>query len=209
MTARFLAFVAVICMAFYLTALFACVVWEAPAGMITVISLSPAVLVATRVRSVVLVLSFSMWTISLGVVAVWAASMFARLPVGTLGYLWDGNLDVHIYRKGPLVWKPQRTGLLGITYGESPAKDRAGNPFTVKSWTVPLGPILLCSLLLATAFLLVWLVGRLFVAKRQLSRLREGQCLVCGYDLRGSEKRCPECGTQFDKSRIGIAARTE
>ena len=30
---------------------------------------------------------------------------------------------------------------------------------------------------------------------RQTTRLREGLCLKCGYDLRGSPDRCPECGS--------------
>ena len=29
---------------------------------------------------------------------------------------------------------------------------------------------------------------------KQRSRIRKGRCLSCGYDLRGSPSRCPECG---------------
>ncbi|MCH8913227.1 MAG: hypothetical protein IIA33_06615 [Planctomycetes bacterium] len=44
----------------------------------------------------------------------------------------------------------------------------------------------------------------LFVAGARVHRRRKrkklGLCLKCGYDLRGSKKRCPECGTAFQKA---------
>ena len=39
----------------------------------------------------------------------------------------------------------------------------------------------------------IWLLS----SRRQRSRSRLGLCRVCGYDLRASASRCPECGTSF------------
>lgn len=33
---------------------------------------------------------------------------------------------------------------------------------------------------------------------RRATRLRKGQCVACGYDLRSSRERCPECGEAID-----------
>ena len=40
---------------------------------------------------------------------------------------------------------------------------------------------------------LAWFVARRRL-RRRLYRLRNGLCLQCGYDLRASEGKCPECG---------------
>jgi hypothetical protein len=46
--------------------------------------------------------------------------------------------------------------------------------------------------LLVTAVLPLWWVARTLVLRRRLSR---GMCASCGYDLRATPGRCPECGT--------------
>ena len=49
------------------------------------------------------------------------------------------------------------------------------------------------ALLLAFAAL-VWGVAMVNVYKRDGHRQRNGLCLRCGYDLRRTPDRCPECG---------------
>ena len=34
---------------------------------------------------------------------------------------------------------------------------------------------------------------------RRRERKKLGLCVSCGYDLRGSKERCPECGARFEK----------
>jgi hypothetical protein len=51
----------------------------------------------------------------------------------------------------------------------------------------PDGPAALCLLVLPVA----WVIGQWWASRST----RHGFCVTCGYDLRASPDRCPECGT--------------
>ena len=83
---------------------------------------------------------------------------------------------------------PYGDGYLGFTFATSQAAVIHGLPDSklafavVPHWAIALP-------------LLGWASWRVFgPAARRQQRLKRGQCVQCGYDLRASTGRCPECG---------------
>jgi hypothetical protein len=48
-----------------------------------------------------------------------------------------------------------------------------------------------------------WLAQKMFRRVRRSRLEMTGRCVACGYDLRASAEKCPECGTRIPTSRSG------
>ena len=71
--------------------------------------------------------------------------------------------------------------------------DQAGHGLSIGSQQ---GPDIWVLFVLCSVYPIYLLyVGYPFYRRRRRRKL--GLCLKCGYDLRGSEERCPECGQEF------------
>ena len=66
-------------------------------------------------------------------------------------------------------------------------------PYAAQVWRWPLWPVAWVAVLPGFWLGLRGCAGAL----RRRTRGKQGRCLACGYDLRGSVERCPECGVAF------------
>jgi len=86
-----------------------------------------------------------------------------------------------LLRDGILPWS-----VLGLGFGHFGILS-GGN-----QWIIFIPHWLLC--LIASVPLAAWFYIRQKIHRRRQSRIAAGLCAQCGYDLRASPERCPECG---------------
>jgi predicted RNA-binding Zn-ribbon protein involved in translation (DUF1610 family) len=91
-----------------------------------------------------------------------------------------------------------RRSVAGFGFGRLQSWNVDGLASTGCEISIPLVP-LLCALLVMPAVLALRI-------NRSLRRRRSGLCVTCGYDLRASIGRCPECGTSIGQCNANNAS---
>jgi hypothetical protein len=181
-------------------------------------------LIARRIISALLILSLA---ISLASLVLWPVSFFWVASVHRIGekcvhmisvgggqltlFYQDGTAQEHQVARTPEFHPPQwsfngkknrqhyfdyqqtwRDTLRFSGKSESMTFAKTGETLTHRWVSIPLW-----SIAWAGAMGPAIALRRILLRRR---RRRRGECLACGYDLRASPGRCPECGAVFDRS---------
>lgn len=132
-------------------------------------------------------------------VTIWSARGGVGVYVSDLSYgtrrenfgpVWkDDAMVVYPYVPIPQLKEGRSMGGAGFTWFSRRYEPDSWGLLEERAFVFPwAAPLLLCLLPLV-------LIGRSFLARRRKSlRIRRGLCVGCGYDLRHSRERCPECG---------------
>lgn len=118
-------------------------------------------------------------------------TLITRLDAASLRHAGHGNVITDLSDSGEIYrWDPPDKSVLGLGYQTSSEsrKTLKGIRITQRA-TVVVIPLWLVMVLLSLPS--VGQAARLDIRRR---RMRANCCVSCGYDLRGTPGRCPECG---------------
>ena len=112
---------------------------------------------------------------------------------GTKRHGWEPVIDYQgvVYDEPATRWSlAPKLGINYVSFQDDPAKPST----TIRGLVMPHWLAALLTLILPAIVLIGWIRAR-----RTRSR---GHCASCGYDLRASPDRCPECGTPVHQSIV-------
>ncbi len=171
-------------------------VWRMLVGG-SIFLLVPAIWLASRSGGTCDSLGWSSRGVSYEIASAGSGISFLRVEDGSLSRAVGLRYDVMHNRPGATWFSPvlnsagskEKAGFVGewgVVWGADPST----TAYTYRLTRVPFWAVigLFCVAPMLT------LVGMARRSMRRRRYLRSGRCLACGYDLRGSEGRCSECG---------------
>jgi hypothetical protein len=108
-----------------------------------------------------------------------------------------GVSDLRLFSSPQKPFSAPSSSLLGFAFAREDVSlptSLYGQPTRRIGWSmlIPNWAVLLTFSLLPAA----WFYRRWMPRHRRAHRIKHGLCITCGYDLRGSPARCPECGAE-------------
>lgn len=97
-----------------------------------------------------------------------------------------------------LTWNPVSVPPIRWAWGEDVMVLGASPWLPSMQWSARTKSVLIPVWIPTVLFSLILVAGPIGLRHRRRKHRKLGMCLKCGYDLRASKDRCPECGQEFE-----------